>query len=39
MKALRDGEAILLPGIFASRLECLGGCVLLAKQCGAEVVP
>jgi hypothetical protein len=39
MKAVSGDESIYLPGIFRNRLEALGACVLLARQCGGEVVP
>ena len=38
MKAVSEGGAIHLPGIFRNRLEALGACVLLAQQCGGKVV-
>lgn len=39
MKAVGPEGAVRLPGIFFSRLEALGACVLLAEQCGARVCP
>jgi hypothetical protein len=37
MKAISDGRAFALPGIFQTRLEALGACVLLAQQWRARV--
>ena len=39
MKAVSEGEAVHLPGIFHNRLEALGACVILAQQCRGRVVP
>ena len=33
------GDSVKLPDIFTSRLEALGGAVLLASQFGARVIP
>jgi hypothetical protein len=38
MKAVGPEGQIRLPGIFHSRLEALGACVLLAAQCNGEVL-
>jgi len=33
------GDSVNLPDIFTTRLEALGGAVMLASQCGARVLP
>lgn len=39
LKALSPSGSVKLPDIFASRLEALGGAVMLASQCGGRVIP
>ena len=39
MKAVSPEGTVRLPGIFHTRLEALGACVLLAAQCGGDVQP
>ena len=33
------GEVVILAGIYSSRMQALGKCVLVAEQCGGQVVP
>jgi hypothetical protein len=39
LKTLGSRATVELPAIFHNRLEALGACVLLAKQCGGRVIP